>query len=58
MGAFAPFLLGGFYAVGLLLTRRAVRGTGIPFGPWMLLGAAVGVAAGEPLWRAYLGLFP
>ena len=58
VGAFAPFLLGGFYAVGLLLTRRAGRGTGIPFGPWMLLGAAVGVAVGEPLWRAYLGLFP
>jgi leader peptidase (prepilin peptidase)/N-methyltransferase len=56
VGAFGAFLLGGFYAIGLLLTRRAGRRSGIPFGPWMLLGAAVGVAVGEPLWAAYLGL--
>ena len=56
VGAFGAFLLGGLYAVGLLLTRRARRGTGIPFGPWMLAGAAVGIGVGEPLWRGYLGL--
>jgi leader peptidase (prepilin peptidase)/N-methyltransferase len=56
VGAFAAFLLGGAYAVGLLVTRRAGRGSGIPFGPWMLLGAAAGIAVGTPLWDAYLGL--
>jgi leader peptidase (prepilin peptidase)/N-methyltransferase len=56
VGAFAAFLLGGVFSIGLLLTGRASRGTGIPFGPWMLLGAAVGVAVGEPLWDAYLSL--
>jgi leader peptidase (prepilin peptidase)/N-methyltransferase len=26
----------------------------VPFGPWMVVGAAIGVAFGEPLWSAYL----
>jgi len=56
VGSFAAFLLGGLFSIALLASRRATRGTGIPFGPWMLLGCAVGVAAGEPLWDAYLGL--
>lgn len=56
VGGFAAFLLGGAFSIGLLLTGRATRGSGIPFGPWMLAGAAVGVAVGERLWSAYLGL--
>ncbi len=56
VGGFAAFLLGGAYSVVLLLTGRASRGSGIPFGPWMIAGCAVGVAAGEALWGAYLGL--
>lgn len=55
VGAFAAFLLGGLFSVALLATRRASRSSGIPFGPWMLLGCGVGVVAGEPLWGAYLG---
>jgi leader peptidase (prepilin peptidase)/N-methyltransferase len=57
IGWFATFLLGGLFAVGLLVAGRAHRGSGIPFGPWMLLGAGVGIAVGEPLWDAYLGVF-
>ncbi|GAA2723713.1 prepilin peptidase [Cellulomonas aerilata] len=56
VGAFGAFVLGGLFAVVLLVTGRAGRGSGIPFGPWMLLGAGLGVAVGEPLWGAYLGL--
>ncbi|MBC7306281.1 MAG: prepilin peptidase [Dietzia sp.] len=56
VGGFAAFLLGGVFSLALLATRRAGRRTGIPFGPWMILGAGVGVAVGEPLWAAYLGL--
>ena len=56
IGAFGAFLLGGLFSIGLLVTRRAGRGSGIPFGPWMLAGAALGVAVGEPLWTAYLDL--
>jgi leader peptidase (prepilin peptidase)/N-methyltransferase len=57
VGWFATFLLGGLFAIGLLVAGRAKRKSGIPLGPWMLLGAAVGVVAGEPLWSAYLGAF-
>ena len=57
VGWFAAFVLGGLYSVGLLLARKAKRKTGIPFGPWMLAGALVGVAAGPLLWNAYLGAF-
>lgn len=56
VGAFAAFLLGGLYAIGLLLARRASRKSGIPFGPWMLAGAWGGIAAGEQLSGAYLAL--
>ena len=56
VGAFAAFLVGGVFAIGLLLLRRAGRKSGIPFGPWMILGAAIGIGWGEALWSAYLGL--
>ena len=57
VGAFAAFVLGGFFSVGLLIARRAGRGSGIPFGPWMLAGAWVGILAGQPIASVYLGLF-
>lgn len=56
VGAFAAFLTGGLVSLALLATGRARRGTAIPFGPWMLIGAAIGVAAGEQIWQAYLDL--
>ena len=56
IGAFAAPVLGGVYAVVLLLTGRAHRKSGIPFGPWMVLGAAVGLTAGAQLWSSYLGV--
>lgn len=55
-GWFAAFLLGGAFAIGLLLTRRANRKSGVPFGPWMILGALVGVVAGGPVAGWYLTL--
>lgn len=56
VGAFGAFLVGGVYSVGLLVLRRAGRKSGIPFGPWMLVGAGLGIVVGEPVWRAYLDL--
>ena len=56
VGAFAAFLLGGLFGVALLLSRRASRRTAIPFGPWMLAGAWVGILAGPALGAWYLGL--
>ncbi|GAA2421108.1 hypothetical protein GCM10010191_35610 [Actinomadura vinacea] len=45
LGVFAMFVIGGSYAVGLLVSRRAGRKESIPFGPFMLLGTLVGVCA-------------
>ena len=56
VGAFAAFVLGGVFSLVLLATRRATRKSGIPFGPWMLMGAAVGVAVGDVAWDAYLSV--
>ena len=57
VGAFAAFLLGGVFGVALLISRRANRKSGIPFGPWMLAGAWLGIFVGERIWDGYLGLF-
>ncbi len=56
VGAFAGFLLGGVVGAALLLTRRVGRKSAIPFGPFMLVGAAVAIAVGDPLVDWYLGL--
>jgi leader peptidase (prepilin peptidase)/N-methyltransferase len=56
VGAFAAFLTGGLFGIALMLVRRAGRRSKVPFGPWMLLGAAIGVAWGADLWEAYTGL--
>jgi leader peptidase (prepilin peptidase)/N-methyltransferase len=39
-GTFAAFLLGGLWGVVVLVARRANLGSAIPFGPFMLAGAA------------------
>jgi leader peptidase (prepilin peptidase)/N-methyltransferase len=57
VGAFAAFLVGGVFGVALILMRRAGRKTAIPFGPFMLAGAWIGILSGEILAGWYLGLF-
>ncbi|WP_225228330.1 hypothetical protein [Oerskovia rustica] len=47
MGASAAFFLGGIWAVVLLSTRRAGRRSAIPFGPFMLAGALLGLIGGR-----------
>jgi leader peptidase (prepilin peptidase)/N-methyltransferase len=57
VGSIAAFLLGGIFGIILILARRGGRKTAIPFGPWMLLGAWCGIAAGGPIWASYLASF-
>lgn len=57
VGAMAAFLLGGLVGIALIVARRARRSTGIPFGPWMLGGAWVGILLGEQIAQGYLALF-
>ncbi|MFJ2439291.1 prepilin peptidase [Streptomyces sp. NPDC087658] len=46
LGAFAGFLLGAVYGVGLMLLRRADRKSAIPFGPFMIIGTFLGLLLG------------
>jgi leader peptidase (prepilin peptidase)/N-methyltransferase len=59
-GEFVLGLYGGFFlgaVIGIVLTAAKVfqRKQLFPFGPFMLVGALVGVLAGEPLARLYVG---
>jgi len=56
VGFFAPFFLGGLYATGLVVAHRAGRKSGVPFGPWLILGTWVGIVAGSVVGHWYLGL--
>jgi leader peptidase (prepilin peptidase)/N-methyltransferase len=56
IGAFAAFLLGGIFGIVLIAARLAKRKTGIPFGPWMLGGAWIGIFFGNQVWSGYLSL--
>jgi leader peptidase (prepilin peptidase)/N-methyltransferase len=56
VGIAAGFLIGGVTGVALLASKRSTRSSAIPFGPYMLAGAWVGVLAGEPLAAGYLHL--
>ncbi|MEU6681977.1 A24 family peptidase [Streptomyces sp. NPDC046832] len=46
LGTFAGFLLGALYGAALVLTRRATRKTAIPFGPFLIAGAYLGLLVG------------
>lgn len=45
-GGFAGFLFGAAYGLALMIMRRAGRKTGIPFGPFMIAGALLGILFG------------
>lgn len=53
VGAFAAFVIGGVVGIGVILFAGGGRKTRVPFGPFMLVGALVGIFAGESLAHAY-----
>lgn len=57
VGSLAAFILGGLFGLALVIAKRARRTTGIPFGPWMLAGAWIGILIGNDVAASYLGLF-
>ncbi|MET0715248.1 MAG: prepilin peptidase, partial [Mycetocola sp.] len=57
VGGFAAFLLGGVFSLVLVALRRANLKSGIPFGPWMIAGAWVGILVGAQIASGYLSLF-
>ena len=54
VGLYAGFLLGGVIG-GVLALFHLVDRKGVPFGPFMLLGAVAGVVWGEPIWSRLVG---
>lgn len=54
VGLYAGFLLGGVGG-GLLALLRVVERRAFPFGPFMLVGALVGIAVGDPVLRSLVG---
>lgn len=54
VGAFAGFLLGALWGVALMIAKRAGRKSTIPFGPFMLAGAWVGILCGDGIVQWYL----
>lgn len=56
VGAFLAFLLGAVVGLGLMLFRRAGRRSAIPFGPFMVGGALLGILVGPEIAAWYAGL--
>lgn len=54
VGWIAGFIVGGLWGVSLLIARRVGRGARIPFGPWLIAGAWIGILFGHPIAGAYL----
>lgn len=56
VGWLTGFLLGGVFGVAMIVLGRATRRTALPFGPWLLAGAWVGIWFGESIWNNYTAL--
>jgi len=56
LGTFLGFAIGGVVSIGLLVAGRAGRKTQIPFGPYMIAGAWLGLTVGGDVWDWYLSL--
>ncbi len=57
VGSLGAFFLGGIFGIVLILLHKTTRKSGIPFGPWMLMGAWVGILFGDRIWTGYLSVF-
>ena len=51
-GGIAAFVLGGLFAIALLIFARATPKTTVAFGPWLVAGAVVGVLSGPAILGA------
>ena len=53
VGAFAAFAVGALVGIGLILFAGGGRKTKVPFGPFMLVGALLGILLGHSIASAY-----
>jgi leader peptidase (prepilin peptidase) / N-methyltransferase len=57
VGSLLAFFLGGIFGLVLILLKKTSRKSGIPFGPWMVLGAWIGILFGNAILTGYLSVF-
>jgi leader peptidase (prepilin peptidase)/N-methyltransferase len=53
VGAFAAFAVGAVVGIALIMFAGGGRKTKVPFGPFMLVGALIGILAGNAIGSAY-----
>lgn len=56
LGTIAAFILGGIFALGLVLFEGAKRKSEVPFGPWMLVSAFLTLLFGTQIIAWYVAL--
>jgi leader peptidase (prepilin peptidase)/N-methyltransferase len=56
VGIFAAFFVGAIVGIAVMVGRRGGRKTAIPFGPFMFVGALIGLWAGPALLHWYAGI--
>jgi len=54
VGAIAGPLIGGVVGVAVMIRTRRGRGVAIPYGPWLIAGAWLGILAGDRIGRGYV----
>lgn len=57
LAMFIAILLGGIYAVYLLISGKSKRGAHIAFGPYICLGVYVAMLYGNEIIKFYLGMY-
>lgn len=56
LSIFLAFIIGGFFAMLMLLIKRKKLGQALPFAPFLILSALISFFFGEALWHWYWGL--
>lgn len=56
VGVMAAFAVGAVAGAITLIIRRSVKDRTLPFGPWMFVGAWIGIVGGEQIAAGYLEL--
>jgi len=54
---FAAAAIGAVIGITLIVSKRRELGSGIPFGPYISLGAITWMLGGEAIWNAYFAFF-
>lgn len=56
LNIFLAFIIGGFFAMLMLLIKRKKLGQALPFAPFLILSALISFFFGEAIWHWYWGL--